>query len=158
MYEAAGGGWAEKPTKAHQVRRIGLDELAMEALRRHRAAVEQLARDLTVTVRPGAFMFSRLPVGAEPIRPDVLTKFTIRAAKAAGVGHVHLHQLRHFSATQAIGAGFDPVTVASRLGHADPSITLNFYAHAIDQRDRDVAAALGRSLALPGSDAPAVGA
>lgn len=157
VYETAGGGWAEKSTKTHQLRRIGLDELAMEALRRHQAAVEQLADQLGLAVLPDAFMFSRSPVGAEPIRPDVLTKFTIRAAKAAGVGHVHLHQLRHFSATQAIGAGFDPVTVASRLGHADPSITLNVYAHAIEQRDRDVAAALGSALAAA-RDRPALDA
>ena len=37
---------------------------------------------------------------------------------------VHLHQLRHFSATQLIGGGTDVRTVAGRLGHADAAITL----------------------------------
>jgi hypothetical protein len=41
------------------------------------------------------------------------------------------------------------VTVAGRLGHADPSITLRIYAHALEHRDRDLAAALGRTLSLP---------
>ena len=54
--------------------------------------------------------------------------------------------LRHLSATEMVGAGVDPKTVAGRLGHADPSVTLNVYAHAIEARDRDAAVGLGRSL------------
>ena len=148
VYEMPGGGWAEKGTKTHQVRRIGLDDLGLEILRRHRAAVDDLALNLGVTVEPDAFLFSRSPAGLEPTRPDVLSKFTKRAATKAGVD-THLHALRHFSATQAIAAGFDAVTVGARLGHADPSITLRVYSHAVEARDRELAANLGRILALP---------
>jgi integrase len=148
VYEMAGGGWAEKTTKTHQARRIGLDELGLAILKRHRDQVDALALELDATVAPDAFMFSRSPAGLEPIRPDVLTKFTIRVAQAVGVD-THLHALRHFSATQAIAAGFDAVTVGARLGHADPSITLRVYAHVLESRDRDLAASLGRTLALP---------
>jgi integrase len=93
-------------------------------------------------------VFSRSPAGLEPIRPDVLTKFTKRVADKAGVD-THLHALRHFSATQGIAAGVDPVTVGARLGHADPSVTLRVYSHAVQQRDRELAVILGRTLALP---------
>jgi integrase len=147
VYEVVGGGWAEKPTKTHAARRIGLDELGLAVLRRHRASVDDLAAELGVTVAPDAFMFSRSPAGPEPIRPGVVSKFTRRVATKAGVG-VHLHALRHFSATQAIAAGFDAVTVGARLGHSDPSVTLRVYAHAVEQRDRELAASLGRILAL----------
>lgn len=148
VYETAGGGWAEKTTKTHAARRVGLDVLGLEILRRHREGVDELADELGVAVAPDAFIFSRSPAGVEPIRPDVLTKFTKRVAKTAGVS-THLHALRHFSATQAIAAGFDPVTVASRLGHADSSITMRVYSHAVESRDRELAASLGRTLALP---------
>jgi integrase len=148
VYETAGGGWAEKATKTHQSRRIGLDEFGLVILRRHRASVDQLADELDLTIAPDGFLFSRSPAGLEPIRPDVLSKFTRRVADRAGVD-THLHALRHFSATQAIAAGFDPVTVGTRLGHADPSITLRVYSHALEQRDRDLAASLGKVLALP---------
>jgi integrase len=63
--------------------------------------------------------------------------------------NTHLHALRHFSATQGIAAGYDPVTVSSRLGHADPSITLRVYSHVLQKRDKELAAAVGRTLALP---------
>lgn len=147
VYEVAGGGWAEKATKTHQSRTIGLDDLGMELMHRHRSAVEALANDLHLQVLPDGFIFSRSPVGAEPIRPDVVTKFTTRVARRAGVD-THLHALRHFSATQGIAAGYDPVTVGRRLGHADPSITLRVYSHVVEQRDKELAAAVGRTLAL----------
>ena len=49
-----------------------------------------------------------------------------------------LHDLRHFSATQAIAGGHDIRSVAARLGHADASMTLRVYAHAIAGRDRQI--------------------
>jgi integrase len=146
VYETDGGGWAEKGTKSHQVRSLGLDDMAVAVLERHRAHVDGLAEELRLEVLTEAFVFSRSPVGAEPLRPDVVTKLTKRAAEAAGV-KTHLHALRHFSATQAIAAGFDPATVAGRLGHRDSSITLKVYSHALEARDRDLADALGRVLA-----------
>jgi len=148
VYETAGGGWAEKATKTHQARRVGLDSLGVTVLRKYRKDADKIATKLGLTIPADAFLFSRSPIGSEPYRPDHVSKFTARIAKAAGV-ETHLHALRHFSATQAIGAGFDARTVASRLGHADPSITLRVYSHAIEQRDQELATALGRTLAPP---------
>jgi integrase len=152
IFEVAGGGWAEKGTKTHQARTIGLDDLGLVALRRHRSAVDALADRLDLEVLAEGFVFSRSPVGAEPIRPDVVTKFMTRVAKKAEID-THLHALRHFSATQGIAAGYDPVTVSGRLGHADPSITLRVYSHVLEERDKELAAAVGRTLALPSGDA-----
>jgi len=149
VYESAGGGWGEKDTKTHQGRTVSLDDLGLEILSRQRRVVDETARNLRLEVMANGFVFSRSPVGAEPIRPGIVSKFTRRVATVAGVD-THLHALRHFSATQAIAAGFDPTTVAGRLGHRDSAITLRVYSHALEQRDRDLASALGRTLALPG--------
>jgi integrase len=147
VYETAGGGFEIKSTKTHQARRIGLDSLGVTTLERLRSDVEGQAKQLRLKVAKDAFMFSRSPQGLEPIRPDVLTKFIVRIAQMAKVD-THLHALRHFSATQAIAAGFDPVTVGGRLGHADASITLKVYGHVLEGRDQDAAAAIGATLAL----------
>ncbi len=148
VYETEGGGWAEKDTKTHQERTIGLDEFTLAVLAAHRSRVDALAAELRLEVKPDGFLCSRSPVGSEPILPSVVTHFTSKVAKRAGVA-THLHALRHFSATQAIASGFDPVTVGSRLGHADPSITLRVYAHALERRDRELANTLGTVLAGP---------
>jgi integrase len=52
------------------------------------------------------------------------------------------HDLRHWSATEAIGRGNDIRTVAGRLGHANPAMTLRTYAHALDGADAGLAATL----------------
>jgi len=150
VYEVAGGGWATKGTKTHQERRIGLGELAIETFRAQREWVDDLAAKLDLTPEENGFIFSPSPVGSEPLRPDVLTNFTGRAAGRAGV-KTHLHALRHFSATQGIGRGVDVVTMAGRLGHRDPSITLRVYAHALEQRDRAAAELIDASLRRPQS-------
>ena len=49
---------------------------------------------------------------------------------------VDTHLLRHFAATELIGAGHDVRTVAGRLGHRDASVTLKVYSHALPERDR----------------------
>ncbi len=36
IYETPGGGWGEKATKTHAARKVGLDDLGVEILRRHR--------------------------------------------------------------------------------------------------------------------------
>ena len=56
------------------------------------------------------------------------------------------HDLRHWSATVAIGQGHDVRTVAGRLGHAKPAMTLRAYAHAFAATDQAVAASLGEAL------------
>lgn len=50
------------------------------------------------------------------------------------------------SATVAVRQGHDVRTVAGRLGHADPGMTLRVYAHAFAAADQAVAAALGEIL------------
>ena len=47
----------------------------------------------------------------------------------------------------SIGAGVDVRTVAGRLGHSDPSMTLRVYAQVIEERDRAAADIFGRVLA-----------
>ncbi|WP_268249344.1 tyrosine-type recombinase/integrase [Planobispora rosea] len=45
--------------------------------------------------------------------------------------YARLDDLRHIHATTLLLAGIPVHVVASRLGHADPAITLRVYAHVI---------------------------
>jgi len=55
-----------------------------------------------------------------------------KAATAAGLGHVHPHQLRHTLATQAINRGMSLEAIAALLGHHDLSMTM-VYARIADR-------------------------
>ncbi|MGA2472755.1 MAG: tyrosine-type recombinase/integrase [Acidimicrobiales bacterium] len=57
---------------------------------------------------------------------------------------VRLHDLRHYVATRLLAAGVDVRTVAGRLGHRNPSTTLNVYSHFVPEADQEAAETLGR--------------
>ncbi len=141
------GGLAEKGTKTHRFRIVALDDVGMALLLRHRANVEDWARQAEVVVPEDAFVFSHAVDGSKPFRPDNVTGFFTRVRDSLGLHDVRLHDLRHFTATQLIGAGVDVRTVAGRLGHSDPSVTLRVYSHALEERDRAAADVMGRVLA-----------
>jgi integrase len=136
-----------KGTKTHGVRRIALGDFGTEALRIQRARIEDRATDAGVEITDDTPILTYDLVN--PISPDTASHYVRDIADKAKVD-VHLHQLRHFAATQMIGSGQDVRTVAGRLGHADASTTLKVYAHALPQRDRDAAESLGKSL-TPGT-------
>lgn len=142
------------PTKTHQDRKVSLDPSALALLASHRQRVEGWASQAGVSlledayVLPGGPAWGFDPTGGEPVKPNTVTSAFARLAQRHGV-KVRFHDLRHFSATQLIGAGVDIRTVAHRLGHADPSTTLRVYAHALAERDREAAEILGRLVAGP---------
>ena len=71
-----------------------------------------------------------------PLNRHQITRILKRVAKAAGIGHVHPHQLRHTLATQAINRGMSLEAVAAMLGHKTLRMTL-VYARVADQTVAD---------------------
>ena len=65
-----------------------------------------------------------------------------------------LHSLRHGFASLLIANGLNVVYVSRQLGHANPSITLEVYAHLFDRADHAATArgALDASYAATASD------
>jgi integrase len=140
------GGVAEKTTKTDRSRRVALDPVAVALLQQHKARVEQSIEEAHGRLAEDAFVFSPFVEGTTPFRPDNVTSFFIRVRNEVEAPTVRLHDLRHFTATQLIGAGVDVRTVAGRLGHSDPSVTLRVYSHALEERDRAAAAIMGNIL------------
>ena len=59
-----------------------------------------------------------------------------------------VHSLRHTNASLLISQGVDVRTVASLLGHAQASTTLDIYAHAFDKNKRKAQEKLGKAIGL----------
>jgi len=100
---------------------------------------EDIGTDSTITVRisksgkaraipvpkPAQSLLRHLPLGLSYQQ----LQWQFRAArKAAGMPHVHIHDLRHTYASMLINAGVDLFTVGRLLGHSTPSTTAR-YAH-----------------------------
>ena len=61
-----------------------------------------------------------------------------RKAQQVGVRPLRLHDARHTFASLALAAGTNIAWVSSQLGHANPEITLRFYAHVIPDEQTDL--------------------
>lgn len=55
------------------------------------------------------------------------------------LGRVTLHVFRHTHVSMLIASGMDLQTIADRVGHEDPSITLRIYSHMIPGQDEKAA-------------------
>ena len=116
-----GGRTWEKDTKTHQQRRIALDAQTVALL---------LPTGGTAPSAPGSYracpatarIFSPLLDGSTWIKPDTVSQRYERMCARIG-WDMHIHQLRHYSATELIAAGVDVRTVAGRLGHGGGGTT-----------------------------------
>jgi integrase len=143
------------PTKSDAgVRTIGLNALAVEALRAQRK------RQPADRLRAGArwanadelvFTTSR---GTSPTAWALWCAFA-DATKAAGVRPIRIHDLRHACATLLLTAGEELAVISKVLGHVDCSTTLKVHAHLDPKRAK---AAAGRIDAALGRQPAAVGA
>ncbi len=141
-----GGKLIEKGTKTHQVRTVTIDDETTALLVAHHAVSEELATKCGAKLSPGSFLFSHEVDFTEPWRPNYATLAFGRLRDELGLHGVKLHHLRHFSATQLLSLGIDIRTVSGRLGHANASTTLDFYAQFLQAADERAAEALGALL------------
>lgn len=73
----------------------------------------------------------------EPYEPRTYQDLFKRCVRQAGIADANFHSLRHTFATRALEQGMDVVTLSRLLGHANPSITLDKYGHALDDHKRE---------------------
>lgn len=122
------------PTKTANRRRLRLDPQTLAEFTALQAERQEIS----------PFVFSLEPGPPSPAR---IGWWWTRARKAAGIDPKwRLHDLRHWTATAAIGGGHDVRTVAGRLGHANPAMTMRVYAHVVEGADQAIASTLGQAL------------
>jgi integrase len=165
----AGGKHHTGPTKTHASRDIALDELGVEVLQHRWTDMAELSARAKSPLVADPFVLSYNANGAVPVNPDTLSHGFGRLCKTmeapalaqlqkskakpkredlapADRWPFRFHDLRHFSVTTLIAAGVDVRTVAERHGHARATMTLDRYAHALPERDREAAGVLGAAL------------
>lgn len=120
--------------KNYEKRDLAVDEHLIGTLRawRKRQIAERLAwgasyagtEDLIVRWDDG-----------RPVLPDYISRIFGNLTRGLDVPRLKLHELRHTHATLLLRDGVPVHVVAKRLGHKDPSVTLNVYADAIPDDD-----------------------
>jgi integrase len=124
--EEAGGSLAIKELKTKKSkRRIVLSAFAMEALAEHRKAM--LAEGHYAADAP-IFCDSE---GKWLRKSNVLRRSFRPILKRAGLPPIRFYDLRHGCASLLLAGGTDVKTIQERLGHANATMTLNVYSHAM---------------------------
>lgn len=82
-----------------------------------------------------------------PNNKSTLSTWLKRYAKLAGVARIDGRGLRHSNASYLIAEmGADVLTVAHRLGHKSPTVTLQYYAHMFPDNDLEIASKMEGSM------------
>jgi len=126
-------------------RKIELSDIAVEALRRHRALLAQERLALGEAWQDNDLVFPNT-VGNPTDAPGLLERGYARLIKAAGLPYIRFHDLRHTAATLLLLKGVHPKKVSEMLGHATVGITLNTYSHVLPSLGRDAASAMDALL------------
>ncbi len=87
-----------------------------------------------------------------PVKPDRVYRRLVAIADGLGLPRLDVHGLRHSYATLALRAGVPVHVVSARLGHADPAITLQVYAHVLQGDDHAAAEAAAAAIFRPDGD------
>src|SRR5262249_43924464 len=126
-------------------RTVALPAIAVEALQAHRRPRLELRLALGQG-KPDAntLVFSTVDGDATP--PNNLSRDWRRFVKARKLPDVSFHGLRHSHASALIASGIDQLTVARRLGHGSPVVTLRIYSHLFEKTDTLAASAIEAAL------------
>ena len=99
-----------------------------------RFVVDALAERLATPGAPEELVFAGPQGGALRV-PLFRRRFWLPATRAAGLGGLRIHDLRHTAVALWIAAGANPKEVAAQAGHASVSFTLDRYGHLYPEAD-----------------------
>ncbi len=136
-------------TKTDRFRLVSLPSRAVRSLNIVRDIALADAVDAGRDVSVDDLVFTNDTEAKVPWRPELVSRRWERLRRRAGLGHVKLHGLRHFVATELLTGGIDLRTVSNRLGHARTSTTLDVYWAWVPAQDEAAAAHLDAVLDPP---------
>ncbi|MHB1444975.1 MAG: tyrosine-type recombinase/integrase [Acidimicrobiales bacterium] len=126
-------------------RRIDLDATTIDVLTAWRDW--QHTEQRAVDIEPSDRMFT--DGHGTVVHPHAISQAFERIARRAGMRVIRLHDLRHTHGTLLIAAGVPVKVVSERLGHANPTFTIETYQHVLPGMQADAARVFER-LIVPG--------
>jgi integrase len=118
-----------KTTKSGKSRRFPLPSVALRVLLQH--LQNQPPENPIQPNRKNLGLVFCSPEGGY-LKPDQISSRVAGMMAKAGLRGISLHSLRHGHASQLLSEGVPIPTVSKRLGHANPTITLKLYSHALE--------------------------
>ena len=129
------GAWYQPKSKTSN-RKVDLGPIMMKELRKWRLACRKNELDLVFPNDAGGPMD----------HGNVLRRHFYPALKASGLPQMRFHDLRHTYASLLIEQGENIKYIQSQLGHANPTVTLNVYAHLMNPMNQEAACRLENTV------------
>ena len=118
-----------KPKSRAGNRVITLDQMTLDELRKHREREKKKFNALGKRWSNKEFVFTNNK--GERTDPGLFSTEVKRIMRKAGFPGLSLNDLRHAHISNLLSAGVPVLLVAERVGHSDPTMTLNVYGHVI---------------------------
>ncbi|WP_169953728.1 site-specific integrase [Microbispora sp. H11081] len=133
-----------KPKTEDSERTVPLPPVCIEALKEHRKRQFAERSDRWPDWEDHGLIFPSRR--GTPMEPDNLRRSWGEIRKAAGLGTVRLHDLRHTCVSLLLDLGVPPHIVREIVGHSDIEVTMTIYAHASLDEKRKALGKLGDAL------------
>jgi len=127
--------WYKTKTKTSN-RKIDLGPSMMAELREWRLACPPNKLDLIFPNRAGG------PINHN----NLVSRYFEPALEKAKLGKIRFHDLRHTYASLLIQQGENIKYIQSQLGHSNPTVTLNVYAHLMNPVNQEAACRLENTI------------
>ncbi len=118
------------PTKGRNTRIIPLDSASLRVLVQQQRRQDEIRSEMGEAYDYQGFVFAN--VEGRRIHPVQFSTAVKSCWKRVGRPDLGVHSLRHFYASMSLQKGVSVIQVSKLLGHANPSITANVYAHVLD--------------------------
>jgi integrase len=139
------GKWVEGMPKTRAGERvIALPVEAVAALHRQRAQQAEWRLQVGDRWQDHGFVFTNET--GRVLYPNHVQHVMRKHCRKLQLPPLSPHGLRHVHASLLLSRNLPITAVSSRLGHANPSITMTTYAHAIKRQDVEAAAVIGDVL------------
>jgi integrase len=122
----------QSPKTNKAVRRVVISPAVTGVLEQHRERQEAERAFLGEAWQEHGLVFAS-EVGT-PLHPRNFARVWYGLQEKADVTRVRLHDLRDLHVSLLVKEGFDPQTIADRIGHTDPAFTLRQYSHAFEEQ------------------------
>ncbi len=120
------------PKSAASIRDIPLSDDIITAFNKHKEnMIRQFGSNI---ISPNEYIITHKT--GSPCEPKTLQEYFKKVVAHSGIPKANFHALRHTFATRALEAGVDFKTLSVILGHSDISVTMNRYAHVLEDTRR----------------------
>ncbi|MFG2643568.1 tyrosine-type recombinase/integrase [Streptomyces sp. NPDC048370] len=130
--------------KGRRRRAVPLPAMCIAPLRWHRMRQNDQRVKAGEQWAEGGYVFTT--ASGRPVEPRNVYRSFTRVAASAGLRVIRLHDARHGCATLLTAAGVAPRVVMEILGHSQISITMDVYAHVVQDTQREAISHMDRLL------------